>query len=57
MANLGGVSIGATWQDSGRAAVRRLPIGAEAVPGGVHSRVWAPGTRLVEAPASGELLG
>jgi len=39
-----------THEATGRGAVtRRLPIGAEVVPGGVHLRVWAPKRRKVEA--------
>lgn len=33
---------------SGEVLRRRLPIGAECVPGGVHFRVWAPNCRRVE---------
>jgi len=36
---------------------RRLPIGAEVVPGGVHFRVWAPGQRKVEVVLFGEGTG
>ena len=32
---------------------RRLPVGAEVVPGGVHVRVWAPGRRSVEVVPEG----
>ena len=36
---------------------RRLPIGAEVVPEGVHFRVWAPGHRKVEVVLFGEETG
>src|SRR4051794_35293901 len=32
---------------------RRLPVGAEVVPGGVHFRVWAPRCRKVEVVFEG----
>jgi 1,4-alpha-glucan branching enzyme len=36
---------------------RRLPVGAEALPGGgVHFRVWAPRRRRVEVVFEGESL-
>ncbi|QWV95902.1 malto-oligosyltrehalose trehalohydrolase [Geomonas nitrogeniifigens] len=35
------------------ATQRRVPIGAETVPGGVHFRVWAPGHREVEVVLEG----
>jgi maltooligosyltrehalose trehalohydrolase len=34
---------------------RRLPVGAEVVPGGVHFRVWAPRRRAVEVVLEGGL--
>jgi maltooligosyltrehalose trehalohydrolase len=33
---------------NGQPLARRLPVGAEATPGGVHFRVWAPGRQRVE---------
>jgi len=33
---------------------RRLPIGAEVVPGGVHFRLWAPGHKKVDVVFEGE---
>ena len=35
------------------ASLRRLPVGAEVVPGGVHVRVWAPGKRSIEVVPEG----
>src|SRR5689334_22399862 len=32
---------------------RRLPVGAEATPAGVHFRVWAPARRTVDVVAEG----
>src|SRR5436309_6945224 len=34
-------------------AQRKLPVGAEVVPGGVHFRVWAPARRRVEVVFEG----
>jgi maltooligosyltrehalose trehalohydrolase len=34
--------------------VRRLPVGAEVLPGGVHFRVWAPKRRRVEVVVEGD---
>lgn len=36
---------------------RRLPVGAEVVPGGVHFRVWAPSRKKVEVVLEGESGG
>src|SRR5206468_3867561 len=35
-------------------APRRLPVGAEVTPGGVHFRVWAPRCRRVEVVFEGD---
>ncbi|MEA2603032.1 MAG: maltooligosyltrehalose trehalohydrolase [Acidobacteriota bacterium] len=36
--------------------IRRLPVGAEVVPGGVHFRVWAPRRRKVEVVIDGRAV-
>ena len=39
------------------ARLRRLPIGAEVVPAGVHFRVWAPHRKQVDVVVQGQALG
>jgi maltooligosyltrehalose trehalohydrolase len=44
----------ATKSPPGHEAGRRLPVGADLAPGGVHFRVWAPRCRRVEVVFAGE---